>query len=125
MIYALRDGLAGARYGDRTLRRIRQHVGGDLDRGAGHLADLLDLGPTLADQGAALGRGHDQPEGDGRPGHAAAPLDVVELGTPFLELFADQGERFEDRVRRPGHRHYSFRARAVRDVDLRARLRTK
>lgn len=122
MIYALRDSLAGTGYGDSAFRRIRQHVGGDLDRGAGHLADLLDLRATLADQRAALRRRHDQPESDGRPGHAAASLDVVELGTPFLELFADQRESFEDRVRRTGHCHYSLRARTVGDVDLRPGL---
>lgn len=75
--------------------------------------------------------GHDQPESDRRPGDTSsasgvtATLDIVELGAPFLELLADQGERLEDRIRRTGHGHYSLRARAVADVDLGAGLRQK
>lgn len=49
MIYALRDRFASAGYGYRAFRRIGQHLGGDLDGGAGNLANLLDLGAALAD----------------------------------------------------------------------------
>lgn len=127
MIYALRDRLAGAGYGYRAFRRIRQHLGCDLDRGAGDLADLLDLGAALADEGAALRGWHDQSERDGRPRDAAAAtstaaLNVVELRAPFLEFLAYQRERLEDRVGRSGDSHYPLRAGAVGDIDLRARL---
>lgn len=91
-----------------------------MNRRSGHFADLLDLRATLADEGAALRRGHDQPEGDGRPRHATTALDVVELRAPFLELLAYQRERFEDRVRRPADGHYPLWASSIGDVDLRA-----
>lgn len=130
MIYALRDRLAGAGYGYCTFRRIRQHLGSDLDRGAGDLPNFLDLGTTLADQRTALRSGDDQSERDGRPRYTAATagtatLDVVELRAPFLKLLAYQRERLEDRVRRPGDGHYSLRARTVGDVDFRAGLHRK
>ena len=62
----LSDGLAASADGDGPLRRVGQHLARHLDGGSGHLADLLDLGATLADEGAALRRGHDQAERDGR-----------------------------------------------------------
>lgn len=128
MIYALRDRLAGTGYGYCTFRRIRQHLGSDLDGGTGDLPNLLDLGTTLADQRAALRSGDYQSERDGWPRHTAATagtatLHVVKLGAPFLKLLAYQRERLEDRVRRPGDSHYPLRAGAVGDVDFRAGLR--
>lgn len=128
MIYALRDRLAGTGYGYCTFRRIRQHLGSDLDRGASDLPNFFDLGTTLADQGAALRSGDNQSECDGRPRYTAAAsgtatLNVVELRAPLLELLAYQRERLEDRVRRPGDSHYPFRAGTIGDIDFRARLR--
>lgn len=128
MIYALRDRLAGTGYSYCTFRRIRQHLGSDLNRGASNLPNFFDLGTTLADQRAALRSGDDQSECDGRPRYTTAAtgtatLNVVELGAPFLELLAYQRERLEDRVRRPGDSHYPFRAGTIRDIDFRAGLR--
>ncbi len=62
----LGDGLAAAADRDGALRGVGQHLRGHLDGGARHLADLLDLGPALADERPALRRGHHQAEGDGR-----------------------------------------------------------
>lgn len=129
VVYALGDGFAGAGNGDCTLGRVGQHLGGDLDGGAGDLANLLDLGTTLADEGATLGGGHDEPQGNGGPGHAGSAatsaLDVVELGAPLLELLAYQREGLEDGVRRSGHGHYPLGARAVGDVYLGTGLQNK
>lgn len=130
MIYALRDRLAGTGYGYCAFRRIRQHLGSDLDGSTGDLPNLLDLRTTLADQRTALRSGNDQSERDWWPRHTAATtgtatLHVVELGTPFLKLLAYQRECLEDRVRRSGDGHYSLRAGTVGDVDFRARLRIK
>jgi hypothetical protein len=128
MIYALRDRFAGTGYGYCTFRRVRQHLGSDLNGGTSDLPNFFDLGATLADQGAALRSGNDQSECDGRPRYTTAAsctatLNVVELGAPLLELLTYQRERFEDRVRRPGNSHYPFRAGTIGDIDFRAGLR--
>ena len=128
MIYALRDCLAGTGYGYCTFRRIRQHLGSDLNGGASYLPNFFDLGTTLADQGAALRSGDNQSECDGRPRYTTATSgtatrNVVELRAPLLELLAYQRERLEDRVRRPGDSHYPFRTGTVGDIDFRAGLR--
>lgn len=89
VVDALCDRLPGARDRDGPLRGIRQHVRGNLDRNAGDLADLLNLRAPLADEGAALTRGHDQPQRDRRPrdsaatASAAATIHILELGTPL------------------------------------------
>lgn len=78
MINTLGDGIARPGDGDGALRRIRKHIAGHLYAGAGHLSDLLDLGSTFPDQRAALGRGHDQPQSDGRS-RASSILQFLEL----------------------------------------------
>lgn len=105
MVDALGDGVPGAGDGHGPLRGVGQHVGGHLDGGARHLADLLDLGAALADEGAALGGGHDEPQGDGGPGGgggaAVGALHLVEL----LHLLTDEGEGFEDSFGGSGDGH--------------------
>lgn len=130
MIYALRDRLAGTGYGYCAFRRIRQHLGSDLDGGTGDLPNLLDLRTTFADQRTALRSRDDQSERDWWPRHTAATagtaaLHVVELGAPFLKLLAYQRERLEDRVCWPGDGHYPLWAGTVGDVDFRAGLQTE
>lgn len=51
----------------------------DLYGGSRDLSDLPDLGASLADEWAALGGRHDEPEGDGGPGHCAWGQKVVEV----------------------------------------------
>lgn len=128
MIYALRDCFAGTGYGYCTFCRIRQHLRSNLNRCASDLADLLDLGATLADQGTALRSRYDQSQCNRWPrdttaASGAATLNVVKLRAPFLKFLAYQRERLEDGVRRPGDCHYSLRAGTIGDVDFRARLR--
>lgn len=60
VIDALRYGFTGAGYGDGPFGRIRQHLGGDLDRGSRHFSDLLDLGTAFADERTALAGRDDQ-----------------------------------------------------------------
>jgi len=84
VVDTLRDGVSGAGDCDCALCGVGQHVGRHLNGGAGHLADLLDLGAALADEGTALRRGHDEAQRDGRPRHATAgtataSLHLVEL----------------------------------------------
>lgn len=47
MVDALRDRVGRTAQRDGPFRRVWQHFARDLDRAAGDLADLLDLGATL------------------------------------------------------------------------------
>lgn len=87
----------------------------DLNTRSCRLSDFPDLCSPLADEGAALGGRHYQPQGDrrlGRPGGGHQGLEIL------LELGADQGERLEDGGAGPGHRHNPLWTGTIRDVDL-------
>ncbi|KAF9411627.1 hypothetical protein HW555_009630 [Spodoptera exigua] len=55
----------------------------------GNVADLLDLGAALADEGAALRGGHDEPQRDGGAGPTATTL--VELRAPLEQYNEPKG----------------------------------
>lgn len=84
MVNALRNCLSSTGYGHGPFRRVGQHLRCHLYRGAGHLPDLLDLGPRLADERAALAGRNDETQRYGRPGHpATSAVYILELGTPL------------------------------------------
>jgi len=89
---ALYDGVAAPGDGDGPLGGVGEHLAGHLDRRPGDLADLLDLGAALADEGAALRGRDDQPEGDGGARHGARGDEVIEV---LFELVAYEGKCLE------------------------------
>ena len=123
VVNALGDRVSRASDGDGALRRVGQHVGGDLDGGARHLADLLDLGAALADKRAALRGGHDEAQGDGGSGDARAAAAVAALHlVELFHLLADEGESFEDGFGGAGDCHDAFGAGSVGNVNFGTRL---
>ena len=68
VVNALRDRLAASGDSDGALRRVGEHLAGNLDRSSRHLPDLLNLRATLPNQGTTLGSRHHQSEGDRRSG---------------------------------------------------------
>lgn len=86
VIDALCDRLSRSRNRNSPLSRIGKHFRGDLNGCARHFSDFLDLRPALPDQRAALTRGHDESESNGRSWNAAATaINLLELGTPLRE----------------------------------------
>ena len=114
VVNALGDRLAASRHSDCALRRVWEHLARHLDRGSRDLSDLLDLRAALANQGAALGRGHHQPEGDGRPGDVGSQR-CIEV---FLEFLADQRECLVDRLAAAYYCDYALWTRPVSDVNF-------
>ena len=49
LVYTLGDGVGISGQSNSTFSGIRQHVAGNLDGGAGHFTDFLDLGSAFAD----------------------------------------------------------------------------
>ena len=84
------------------------------------LSNFPDLCSSLANQGAALGGGHYQPQGDGgfgRPGGGHQGLEIL------LKLSADEGKRLENGGVSPCHCHNPLWTSTISDVDLGSTLR--
>ena len=79
MIDALDDSLTVAADGHCSLSAVGEHLAGHLNTGPSHLAYLLDLAATLANQGATLAGGHHKAEGYGRPWHCTRSNQGVQI----------------------------------------------
>lgn len=79
MINALGDSIRASANGNSSLCWIRQHLGGNLDRGSGHLSYLLNFWATFADQWATLWSWYYKPEGDGRSGYSCGRNQVCQV----------------------------------------------
>jgi len=122
VVDALDDGLAVAADGDGALGAVGEHLTGHLHAGSRHLPHLLDLGPALAYEGAALAGGHHQPEGDGGPRHRARADQAVQV---LIKFVANKCKCLKNGFSVAGNSDDPLGTASITDVDLCTTLLSK